>query len=73
MDTSNDIKVHDVGNDLRMHDVARACDHKFVDTVHCIKCGWVPPGPDVVAQMLVMWERLTHDERMNFWRKATIR
>ena len=21
-----------------------ACDHKFVDSPHCLKCGWVPPA-----------------------------
>jgi hypothetical protein len=20
------------------------CDHKFVDSKHCLKCGWVPPN-----------------------------
>lgn len=23
----------------------KACSHKFVDSVHCLKCGWVPPCP----------------------------
>jgi len=22
---------------------ASGCDHKFVDSNHCLKCGWVPP------------------------------
>jgi hypothetical protein len=20
------------------------CDHKFIDSSHCLKCGWTPPG-----------------------------
>jgi len=23
--------------------VPKCCDHKFVDSKHCLKCGWVPP------------------------------
>ncbi len=22
------------------------CDHKFIDSPHCLKCGWVPPTPE---------------------------
>jgi hypothetical protein len=22
---------------------ARKCSHKFVESAHCLKCGWVPP------------------------------
>ncbi len=21
----------------------KECDHKFIDSKHCLKCGWVPP------------------------------
>lgn len=28
----------------------RGCDHKFVDSNHCLKCGWVPPPVPEPAQ-----------------------
>jgi len=21
------------------------CDHKFIDSTKCLKCGWIPPEP----------------------------
>ncbi len=26
--------------------VTPACNHKFIDSKHCLKCGWVPPSND---------------------------
>jgi hypothetical protein len=23
--------------------MTNGCDHKFIDSKHCLKCGWVPP------------------------------
>lgn len=24
-------------------DTPSRCDHKFIDSTHCLKCGWTPP------------------------------
>ncbi|MEP7304177.1 MAG: hypothetical protein ABJA98_01540 [Acidobacteriota bacterium] len=26
------------------------CDHKFVDSRSCLKCGWTPPAADAVRE-----------------------
>lgn len=30
----------------------KVCDHKFVDSPNCLKCGWVPPVRGVVVRRL---------------------
>ena len=37
------------------------CDHKFVDSKHCLKCGWTPPAPrpkdETIAEYWIAFER----------------
>lgn len=30
--------------------VVERCDHKFIDSTHCLKCGWTPPAPAAVGE-----------------------
>jgi hypothetical protein len=37
---------------------AARCDHKFVDSTHCLKCGWTPPPPAFasIARLATDWQ-----------------
>lgn len=54
---------------LRSHDVTtlQPCDHKFVDSPRCLKCGWRPSDQaSAMATMLTLWSRLTYEEQRSF-------
>ena len=31
--------------ELTVEQEQAACDHKFIDSTRCLKCGWIPPVP----------------------------
>ena len=51
------------------------CDHKFIDSAHCIKCGWVPPKTTrigIVPAEPVAEAELTADDRPADLRKEVL-
>lgn len=36
----------------------RKCDHKFVGSTHCLKCGWTPPSAETEQQLLAALKML---------------
>lgn len=54
---------------LRAHDKQRKCDHTFKTKSVCSECGWQPPRADVLAQLMVLWERATFEEHLTFLRQ----
>ena len=48
------------------------CDHKFIDSAHCIKCGWVPPKTTrigIVPAEPVAGAELTHAKKHQYIRE----
>jgi hypothetical protein len=40
---------------------AKPCDHKFIDSTRCVKCGWRPEPPSVIAEVIA--ERRRQDAK----------
>lgn len=38
------------------------CDHKFIDSNHCVKCGWVPPGRAELIQITTGFDKMSEPE-----------
>lgn len=58
---------------LRAHDLQRTCEHAFIPKQVCSKCGWQASSADILNQLLVLWERATYDEHLNFLKRVTIK
>ncbi len=41
----------------------KTCDHKFIDSHHCLKCGWAPPTSPVCSRCgSVMVDKFTYQK-----------
>ncbi len=40
------------------------CDHKFVDSKHCLKCGWLPPVTSL-SRLLRLVEQCQEQDKCN--------